>query len=84
MDQRVDGGNMNNDAANHEARFRIECDAAKARGITIYVVALGTSLSSDLTYCASPGQGFTASSTDQLTNAFKSIAQRVATLRLTQ
>ena len=70
------------DYNNHTARFRIECDAAKKKGFTIYVVALGTSITSDLTYCASPGQTFQASSKDELTNAFKSIAQRVASLRI--
>ncbi|WP_375380907.1 TadE/TadG family type IV pilus assembly protein [uncultured Sphingomonas sp.] len=85
LDQRVTGdGTYNTDYNNHTARFRIECDAAKARGVTIYVVALGTGLTTDLNYCASPGQAFTASSTDQLTAAFASIATRVAKLRISQ
>lgn len=80
-------GSANDDARDltaHAARFRVECDAAKKRGITIYVVALGTGVTSDLSYCASPGQAFQASSTDQLKSAFKTIAQRVATLRISQ
>ncbi|MGI4730842.1 MAG: TadE/TadG family type IV pilus assembly protein [Janthinobacterium lividum] len=85
LDQRVTGdGSATTDYNNHTARFRIECDAAKARGTTIYVVALGTSLTPDLNYCASPGQAFTATSTDQLTAAFASIATRVAKLRISQ
>ena len=85
LDQRVDGGgNSTTDYNNHVARFRVECDAAKARGITIYVVALGTAVSSDLTYCASPGQAFTATSTSQLTSTFAAIAKRVAKLRISQ
>ena len=85
LDQRVDaGGNSTTDYNNHTARFRIECDAAKARGITIYVVALGTAVTTDLNYCASPGQAFQASSTDALTAAFKTIAQRVAKLRISK
>ncbi len=84
-DQRTGAGdNTGVDNTNHTARFRVECDAAKARGITIYVVALGTGLTDDLTYCASPGQAFTASSTDQLTTAFANIAKRVAKLRISQ
>ena len=85
VDQRVDaGGNSTTDFNNHTARFRVECDAAKARGITVYVVALGTGLTDDLNYCASPGQAFTATSTDQLTGAFATIAKRVAKLRISQ
>lgn len=84
-DQRTGtGSNKASGDANHTARFRVECDAAKARGITVYVVALGTGLTDDLTYCASPGQAFSAASTDQLTTAFANIAKRVAKLRISQ
>ncbi|MDY7525256.1 hypothetical protein [Sphingomonas sp. 10B4] len=84
-DNRTGGaGNSTTDYNNHTARFRVECDAAKKRGITIYVVAVGTGVTTDLTYCASPGQTFQASSKDDLTKAFKSIAQRIAQLRITQ
>jgi Flp pilus assembly protein TadG len=69
---------------NHVARFRVECDAAKRKGYTIYVVALGTNMTSDLTYCASPGQTYQATSTEELTEAFRNIAQRVAMLRIAQ
>lgn len=82
-DNRVTAGDWNNQMNRHNARFRIECDAAKKKGMTIYVVAVGVPANADLTYCASPGQTFQASSTDQLTTAFKSIAQRVAMLRIT-
>ena len=78
------GADVATDTARHNARFRIECDAAKKKGITIYVVALGLDINSDLAYCASPGQTFQASSTQALKDAFKSIAQRVAMLRITQ
>ncbi|WP_188658722.1 TadE/TadG family type IV pilus assembly protein [Sphingomonas metalli] len=67
---------------NHVARFRVVCDAAKRKGVTIYVVALGTAITPDLTYCASPGQTYQASSTQQLTDAFRNIAQRIAMLRI--
>ncbi len=83
-DKRVTGGSTGEQTDRHNARFRIECDAAKKKGMTIYVVALGMSINSDLTYCASPGQTFQASSTQALTDAFKTIAQRVAMLRITQ
>lgn len=85
LDNRTGGANNSTqDNANHTARFRIECDAAKKRGVTIYVVALGVGISNDLSYCASPGQAFQASSTDSLKSAFRTIAQRVAMLRINQ
>ena len=60
-DNRTGGqNNTSQDYADHTARFRVECDAAKKQGFTIYVVALGTAVTSDLTYCASPGQTFQA------------------------
>ena len=85
-DQRVSpqGADVATDTDRHNARFRVECDAAKKKGITIYVVALGVAINSDLTYCASPGQTFQASSTQTLKDAFTTIAQRVAMLRITQ
>ena len=85
LDNRVgSGGDTDRQNARHTARFRIVCDAAKKKGFTIYVVSLGTAITDDLTYCASPGQTFQASSTDELTQAFRSIAQRVAMLRITE
>ena len=85
-DQRTSpqGSDIATDTARHNARFRVECDAAKKKGITIYVVALGIGINNDLTYCASPGQTFEATSTQTLKDAFRSIAQRVAMLRVTQ
>jgi Flp pilus assembly protein TadG len=85
-DQRIapQGANIATLKERHNARFRIECDAAKKKGYTVYVVALGLDIGDDLTYCASPGQTFQASSTDALKDAFKTIAQRVAMLRITQ
>ena len=77
------GADVATDTDRHNARFRVECDAAKKKGMTIYVIALGVAINDDLTYCASPGQTFQASSTDTLKDAFKTIAQRVAMLRIT-
>ena len=84
LDKRITGGSFDQDYARHTARFRVECDAAKKKGFTIYVVALGTGVTDDLTYCASPGQTYQASDTAALQNAFRSIAQRIAMLRITQ
>ena len=69
---------------NHSARLRVLCDAAKLRGISIYMIAFGTSLTDDMKYCASPGQAFTAKDNAGLQTAFSSIAKRIAMLRVNQ
>ncbi|WP_076068481.1 TadE/TadG family type IV pilus assembly protein [Sphingomonas montana] len=71
--------------ARHNARFRAECDYIKNRmNVTIFVVAFGTALNSDLTYCSSPGLAYKASSTAELKAAFKAIAGKVAMLRISK
>jgi len=83
-DRRItDDGNTNDDAR-HISRFRALCDAVKAKGIRIWVIALATSLSSDMTYCASPNSAYTASSSSALDTAFQSIAKQVGELRISQ
>jgi hypothetical protein len=83
---KITSGSYSTLTARHNARFRVVCDAAKRKGITIYVVAFGAgvTMSDDLTYCASPGQAFPASDTAALRDAFATIAKRVASLRITQ
>ncbi|MEP6786346.1 MAG: pilus assembly protein TadG-related protein [Sphingomonadales bacterium] len=68
----------------HNSRFRAMCDAARAKNIRIWVVGFGTSLSSDMTACADPGQAFQASNTATLRAQFAQIASQVARLRLSQ
>jgi hypothetical protein len=83
LDRRLTGG-ANNEATQHSARLRVLCDAAKQRGITVYMIAFGTSLTSDMKYCASPGQSFYASNSADLQTAFAAIAKRIAMLRINQ
>lgn len=83
LDKRLTGGGAN-EASQHSARLRVLCDAAKQRGITLYMIAFGTSLTSDMTYCASPGQSFYAKNSADLQTAFASIAKRIAMLRINQ
>ena len=78
------GTSNSNLTAYHNARFNAECDAAKARGITIYVIGFGQTLSTQLTNCASPGDAYYASDNAALSAAFNSIALDVAALRLSQ
>lgn len=70
--------------AYHNARFVAECQAAKARNITVFVVGFGQTLTSQLTACASPGQAYYASDNASLTAAFQKIAKQVAMLRISQ
>jgi hypothetical protein len=77
----TDGSDTTADA-NHAARFRAICDAVKAKGIRIWVIAFTTGLNSDLSYCASDASSFVANDADQLNNAFQVIAKNVGELRI--
>ena len=72
-----------NQLARHNARFLAVCDAAKARNITVFVVAFGTALTSQMNSCATPGFAYTAGDNATLATAFGQIALKVAKLRLT-
>lgn len=77
-------GSSTQDDARHSLRFRAVCDAIKAKGIRIWVIAFTTSMNADLTYCTSPGSSFTASTSSQLNAAFQNIAKQVGELRVLQ
>lgn len=84
-DRRVTGTNLNTQTDRHNARFLAECEAAKRRGITIWVIAFGQSLTTPMQQCASSsGNAFQASSDAALDSAFQTIAKRVAMLRLSK
>lgn len=83
-DKRVTGGSYGSDTDYHNARFVAECDAAKARNITVFVVGFGQALNQQLTDCASPGKAYYASDNASLTAAFQKIANQVAMLRLSK
>lgn len=67
----------------HAERFQAACRSARARNITVWVVAFGTELTPELTNCASPGRAFQASNNATLNARFQEIAQTIAALRLT-
>ena len=86
-DNRVgSGGDADEQKRRHVARFRIECDAAKKRGFTVYTVAVGLKGTAvpDLDYCSSQGAAYYAEDTQTLSDVFKTIAQRVAKLRISK
>jgi Flp pilus assembly protein TadG len=66
----------------HNARFLAACDAVKAQGITLWVIAFGTNLSSNLQSCSSNGRAYQSTNTAALRNQFRFIASQVANLRL--
>ncbi len=83
-DRRITDDGSTGDDARHIARFRAVCDAVKAKGIRVWVIAFAGTLTSDLTYCASANSAFTASNSSQLDAAFQEIAKQVGELRVVQ
>jgi len=83
-DKRVTGGAYGNQENYHNARFVAECQAAKSRNITVFVVGFGQTLNDQLKACASPGQAYYAKDNAALTTAFQKIAAQVAMLRLSK
>ncbi|WP_240959204.1 TadE/TadG family type IV pilus assembly protein [Novosphingobium olei] len=84
-DRRVtsDGSKSQSDAR-HIQRFRALCDAVKAKGIRVWMIAFGTSLTTDMSYCASDQSAYTAANSTQLNAAFQDIAKQVGELRIYQ
>ncbi len=67
----------------HASRFQAACKAARNKNISVWVVAFGTTLTQNLIDCATPGRAFSANDADELDDAFREIAQKIAALRLT-
>ncbi|APG63704.1 hypothetical protein LPB140_07950 [Sphingorhabdus lutea] len=85
--ERHDGrvtNDVNNQTERHISRFRAVCDAIKAKGIRLWVIAFATSLNSDMTACASPDSAFVSSDSATLNATFVQIAQSIADLRLSK
>ena len=83
-DQYVGTGNETQASTNHTSRFSAVCEATKAKGIRVWVIAFATGLSTEMTNCASPNSAFTSANASQLNAAFTTIAQSVSDLRLSQ
>jgi len=83
-DQRVTDDGSSNDDSRHTSRFLALCAAIKAKGIRLWVIAFGTSLTTDLQTCSSSSSSYTASNSAQLNTAFQEIANQVGELRLIQ
>lgn len=83
-DRRVTDDGYSNQAARHTSRFRALCDVAKAKGFRVWVIAFGSGMTTDLSYCASDNSSYTASSSAELNTAFQEIAKNVGELRIYQ
>jgi len=69
----------------HQQRFRMLCNEAKQRGITIWVVTLATSLTDDLRNCASSTDHASETANQaQLRARFIEIGRNIGALRLAQ
>lgn len=65
-----------------ERRLAGLCSVAKAKGMTVWVIAFGTSLTPLLSDCANVDHSFEARNAVQLEEAFRNIAGRISQLRL--
>jgi len=85
-DMRVTGaGSCPNQYDRHLQRFRMLCNAAKSMNISIWVIALGTTLSQDMINCASnANQASTNADRASLIARFQQIGSQIGALRLTQ
>ena len=66
----------------HNNRFLAVCNKVKNMGYTIWMISFGTSLTTEMTTCASAGRAYYAADTTALNNTFKFIAGQVADLRI--
>lgn len=83
-DQRVTDNGSSSISSRHHSRFNAVCEATKAKGIRVWVIAFATGLTSEMTACASDDSTFLASNANQLNEAFQEIAKDVGELRITQ
>ena len=85
-DYRVTGASTcPNQYDRHMQRFRMVCNAAKSMNISIWVIAFGTTLSPEMTECASnANQASTAADRATLIARFQQIGSQIGALRLTQ
>ncbi len=83
-DRRVTANGVNLQTERHTSRFLALCDAVKAKGIRLWVIAFATGLTDDLETCASDNSSFLAEDADELNSAFQEIANEVGELRIVQ
>lgn len=92
-DHRVTGTGTSDSAqlSRHRSRYLAICEAIKARGIRLWVIAFGSGVTlsdeldgNDGDGCSSPDSAFRATQADDLHETFQEIAKQVGELRVTQ
>lgn len=81
---RIGAGNETEAVKRHTNRFLQICEAAKGKNVTIWVVGFGTSITTALKTCATPGKTYSAANSAQLNENFQAIARQISKLRLSQ
>ena len=87
LDQRASGtyASTSDLDSRHRKRFSLACDAAKSVGANIWVISFATSLSTELTNCASKAtQAKVSASSAALIQDFAKIGKEIGALRLTK
>lgn len=85
FDDRVSGTSTTDLKTLHNNRFLAACSAAKARDIDVWTITIGASANTELTACAtSSTQALATNDGNGLSDAFASIARRLAMLRITK
>lgn len=85
-ERRVTGsGSCTGQSDRHMQRFRMMCNAVRGMNVSVWVIAFGTTLSSDMQSCASnANQASTATNSATLIQRFREIGSNIGLLRLTQ
>ena len=83
-DRRVTDNGSSSQSSRHSDRFLALCEAVKAKGVRVWVIAFATGLTDNLVTCASDESSFLAENADELNTAFQEIAKEVGELRITQ
>ena len=83
-DRRITANGSNHHTRRHNERFLAICEAVKAKGIRLWVIAFATGLTEELETCSSDDSSFLAEDADQLNTVFQEIAKEVGELRIVQ
>ncbi|MGB3797094.1 MAG: TadE/TadG family type IV pilus assembly protein [Alteraurantiacibacter sp.] len=83
-DRRVTANGSNHHTRRHNERFLAICEAVKAKGIRLWVIAFATGLTDELETCSSDDSSFPAEDAEELNSAFQEIAKEVGELRIVQ
>ena len=67
-----------------ENRFKIACEEAQKRNITIWVIGFGVSLNPVMTECAGAGHAYEAADAAELQDVFSKIAAQMGELRISK